>query len=114
MMGQNERVVVNHQQLHYKELAASEKFKQLLAVKKRFTIYVTLFFLIFSLLLPILAFYTNILKKPAIGAISWAWIFVFAQFVMTWIICHLYVKKAAEFDDMADQVLLHHQEEGER
>lgn len=38
MMGQNERVVVNHQQLHYKELAASEKFKQLLAAKKRFTI----------------------------------------------------------------------------
>ncbi|HWO97925.1 MAG TPA: DUF485 domain-containing protein [Bacillus sp. (in: firmicutes)] len=101
----HEQAVIESESLNYEEIAASEKFKELLIAKKRFTISITLFFISFALLLPILAFYTDILKKPAIGAVSWAWVFAFAQFVMTWIICQLYVKKAADFDDMAAQVL---------
>ncbi|UZJ79363.1 DUF485 domain-containing protein [Fictibacillus sp. KU28468] len=105
MLELNEQTVAPGESLNYEEIAASEKFKRLLRSKKRFTISVTLFFLCFALLLPVLAFYTDLLIKPAVGAISWGWVFAFAQFAMTWIICHLYVKKAAEFDDMAAQVL---------
>ncbi|WP_326943012.1 DUF485 domain-containing protein [Aneurinibacillus migulanus] len=105
MMELNEQVVVQNESLNYEEIAASETFKELLVAKKRFTLSTTVFFISFALLLPVLAFYTNLLTKPAIGAVSWAWVFAFAQFAMTWIICHLYVKKAAEFDEMAKQVL---------
>lgn len=93
------------QSLNYEEIAESKNFRELLKARKRFTVTVTLFFLSFALLLPILAFYTDLLAKPAIGAISWGWLFAFAQFAMTWTICHLYFKKAAEFDEMAAQVL---------
>ena len=101
---QGKRIAEN-EGLNYEEIASSERFQALLAAKKRFTIRVTLFFISFALLLPIMAFYTDILKGSAFAGISWAWVYAFAQFVMTWTICHLYVKKAAEFDDIAAQVL---------
>lgn len=90
---------------NYGKIAQSEAFRELLAVKKRFIILTTGFFISFALLLPILAFYTDILTRPAIGAISWAWIFAFAQFVMTWVVCYLYTQKAARFDELERQVL---------
>jgi uncharacterized membrane protein (DUF485 family) len=107
----NEKAVEQSKQVNYNEIAESARFKELVVSKKRFMILTTIFFTSFALLLPILAFYTNILTKPAIGAISWAWIFAFAQFIMTWAICHLYMKKAAQFDEKARQVM--NQEEGE-
>ncbi|MBS2968452.1 DUF485 domain-containing protein [Metabacillus sp. KIGAM252] len=91
--------------LNYERIAGSPEFKQLIAAKKRFTIGTTLFFLFFSLLLPILAFYTDVLTIQIAGSITWGWIFAFSQFAMTWSVCHLYVKKAGEFDDMAKRVL---------
>lgn len=95
----------NGLQPNYAMIAESEAFKELLAVKKRFIILTTSFFISFALLLPILAFYTDLLTRSAIGAISWAWVFAFAQFVMTWAVCHLYMKKAARFDELKRQVL---------
>ena len=41
----------------------------------------------------------HLLNTPAIGAISWAWLFALTQFVMTWVLCGLYAKKAAKFDN---------------
>ncbi|WP_442857367.1 DUF485 domain-containing protein [Bacillus sp. FJAT-42315] len=41
------------------------------------------------------------LNVSAIGSISWVWLFAFAQFIMTWVLCMLYVKKANQFDHMA-------------
>ncbi|MGA8943317.1 MAG: DUF485 domain-containing protein [Thermoactinomyces sp.] len=90
---------------NYAKIAQSESFQKLLAAKKRFIISMTIFFTSFALLLPIMAFYTDILTRPAIGAISWAWVFAFAQFAMTWAVCHLYMKKAARFDEIRQQIL---------
>ncbi|MEH7457642.1 hypothetical protein CON65_01110 [Bacillus pseudomycoides] len=98
-------MIKSSKNINYKKIANSEKFKELLNARKKFTVSVTIFFICFALLLPILTLDTDILTKPAIGAISWAWIFAFAQFVMTGVICHLYVKKAAYFDTLAEEVL---------
>ncbi len=97
-------------QPNYAKIAESEAFKELLAVKRRFIILTTSFFISFALLLPILAFYTDFLTRPAIGAISWAWVFAFAQFVMTWAVSYLYTKKAARFDEIEQRVLLREME----
>ncbi|MBV2241092.1 DUF485 domain-containing protein [Bacillus inaquosorum] len=40
----------------------------------------------------------HLLNKPAIGAVSWAWLFAIAQFAMTWILSTVYSRKAAHFD----------------
>ncbi|MCG7406254.1 DUF485 domain-containing protein [Paenibacillus sp. ACRRX] len=84
----------------YTHIAQSPHFRALMYKKKRFIIPATIFFLVFYLALPLLTSYTTILNQSAIGPISWAWIFAFAQFIMTWTLCTLYVRKAAKFDHM--------------
>ncbi|UFJ38889.1 DUF485 domain-containing protein [Brevibacillus humidisoli] len=79
-------------------------FGELLRKKKRFIIPTTLFFLVFYYMLPILTAYTDLLDGKAVGPINWAYLYAFAQFVMTWTICLLYVKKARTFDRLTEQV----------
>lgn len=90
--------------LHYSEVAQSDKFKELMSSKKRFMIPMTVFFLLFYFSLPILTSYTKILNQSAIGPISWAWVFAFAQFVMTWVLCIVYSRKSKQFDQKIDEI----------
>ena len=82
----------------YTKIARSEKFRALLARKKAFLVPTCVFFFVFYFALPILTSYFTVLNRPAIGAITWAWVFGFAQFVMTWALCGVYTRKAAQFD----------------
>src|SRR5699024_12652198 len=95
----------NNQRLDYEQLNESSKYKSLMKEKKIFTIPLTIFLLVFYFKLPILTSYSTILTTPAIGDISWAWIYGFAQFVMTWVLCIVYVKKSAAFDNKAQQII---------
>jgi len=61
----------------------------------------TIFFLLFYFLLPVMTSYFTFLNQPAVGAITWAWVFAIAQFVMTWTLCIMYTKKAGQFDQIA-------------
>lgn len=94
----------NGKPIQYGEVAQSEKFKELIASKKRFIIPMTVFFLVFYFTLPILTSYTNVLNNSAIGPISWAWVYAFAQFVMTWALCIIYSKKSKEFDRKIEEI----------
>jgi uncharacterized membrane protein (DUF485 family) len=95
----------NFKQPRYSEIVQSSYFKQLMEEKKRFILPMTLFFLLFYFSLPILTAYTDVLNNKAIGDISWAWIFAFAQFIMTWALCMIYTKKAKRFDELAEKVV---------
>lgn len=89
----------------YEKVANSSQFKSLMHNKKKFIVPMTIFFMVFYFLLPILTSYTTFLNTSAFGDISWVWVFAFAQFVMTWVLCTIYVKKAATFDKQADQII---------
>lgn len=82
----------------YSKIARSDRFRALMARKKAFLVPMCAFFFAFYFTLPILTSYTTVLNHRAIGPISWAWVFGFAQFVMTWALCGVYTRKAAEFD----------------
>ncbi|MCR8641224.1 DUF485 domain-containing protein [Paenibacillus sp. N1-5-1-14] len=88
----------------YEEVEKSKKFKALISNKKRFMIPMTIFFLLFYFALPILTSYTKVLNNPAIGPISWAWVFAFGQFVMTWVLCIIYSRKAKQFDRQIEEI----------
>lgn len=94
--------------IDYSAIANSPKFKALLISKRNFIVPFTIFFIIFYYLLPIMTSYTKVLNQPAIGAITWAWVFAFAQFVMTWSLCHIYSAKAAKFDKQSEEILKEH------
>jgi uncharacterized membrane protein (DUF485 family) len=89
----------------YGEIARSDSFRRLLAAKQRFVIPMALFFFAFYFTLPILTSYSHVLNHRAIGSISWAWVFAFAQFVMTWTLSGIYTRRAAQFDDMAQEIV---------
>ncbi|KAF0995925.1 DUF485 domain-containing protein [Geobacillus sp. TFV-3] len=90
--------------INYEAIAQSASFRELIQAKKRFIIPATIFFFVFYFALPVLTSYSKALNTPAIGPVSWAWLFAFAQFVMTWALCILYSKRAAQFDDIVKQV----------
>ena len=78
-------------------------FKELAKKKKAFIVPATIFFFIFYFGLPVLAGFTTVLDGYAIGAITWAYVYAFAQFAMTWILMHMYVSRANRWDDLVDQ-----------
>ncbi|EMR07736.1 hypothetical protein C772_00064 [Bhargavaea cecembensis DSE10] len=86
-------------------VAESSRFRTLLEKKKKFVLPLTIFFMVFYFALPILTSYTNVLERPAIGDISWAWIYAVAQFIMTWVLCTVYVRKFHKFDKDADEII---------
>jgi uncharacterized membrane protein (DUF485 family) len=98
----------------YEEVANSQEFNNLMKKKKKFLIPLTLFFLVFYFTLPILTSYTTILNKPAIGSITWTWVYAFAQFIMTWVLCMIYVRKAGQFDKIANDIIENNQMQGDR
>lgn len=91
--------------LNYEEVVKKPKFKKLMDDKKKFILPFTIFFLVFYFTLPILTSYTTILNKPAIGDISWVWIFAIAQFIMTWTLSMIYVRRFSRFDKDAEEIL---------
>lgn len=103
----------NQTSIDFEKIASSNKFQQLMTSKKKFIVPLTIFFLVFYFTLPFLTSYSNILNKIAFGDISWAWVFAFAQFIMTWVLCIVYVKKASYFDKLADEVIEENKKKGE-
>ncbi|QPA31789.1 DUF485 domain-containing protein [Thermaerobacillus caldiproteolyticus] len=93
-----------HSSIDYSQIVQSPSFQRLMRTKKQFILPLSLFFLAFYFALPILTSYSKALNNPAIGSISWAWIFAFAQFIMTWTLCVLYSRRAAHFDEMVEQI----------
>ncbi len=100
------------EKIDYTAVEQSEEFQQLMTKRKKFIIPYTIFFLAFYFLLPIFTSYTTFLNQPAIGEISWVWLFAFAQFLMTFVLCTVYVKKASTFDVDAEHIISHQMEEG--
>ncbi|WP_316570079.1 DUF485 domain-containing protein [Neobacillus sp. YIM B06451] len=90
--------------LDYSKIVQSSSFQQLLREKRQFLLPASLFFLAFYFTLPVLTSYSTILNNPAIGPISWAWVFAFAQFIMTWALCIIYTKRAAGFDRLVEEI----------
>lgn len=84
-------------------LENTSAFQELVKSKKAFIIPATIFFMVFYFGLPILTGFTTILNAPAIGPMSWAYVYAFAQFAMTWTLLHLYVSRANRWDVLVDQ-----------
>ncbi|MEH7354588.1 DUF485 domain-containing protein [Neobacillus drentensis] len=97
--------ISNQTESDYTSIVQSSAFQSLLSEKKKFIIPFTIFFFCFYFALPLLTSYSTVLNNKFIGSITWAWVFAFLQFIMTWALCMIYSKKAAKFDELANQVL---------
>lgn len=91
--------------LDYERLVETEDFKSLLKRKKKFSTPYVIFFFAAYFILPILTGYTTILEKPAIGAMTWTWVYSFSMFVMVWVFTSIYMTKAKHFDRDVDVII---------
>lgn len=71
----------------------------------RFVFGAALFLLAFNILQPVLSVFTRLLDPPAIGPLTWGWLFGFAQFVVPLLVLHVYVARSDRHDRLvaADQ-----------
>jgi len=87
-------------------IAADPGFAELKRAKRRFIIPGTLFFLLYYMSLPILVgFFPAAMKTPVWGKVNWAYAFALSQFVMTWVLCAMYVRVSRRWDRMNAELL---------
>jgi uncharacterized membrane protein (DUF485 family) len=87
-------------------LAATDNFNRLIKAKRRFIVPAMIFFVAYYFALPVLVGYARpMMEKRVVGAVNVAYLFALSQFFMAWIIAALYVRAAAKFDRMADDVI---------
>jgi uncharacterized membrane protein (DUF485 family) len=89
------------QQSAYSKIAETEAFKELVRRKRAFLVPTVVFVLLFFIMLPILSIFTDVLDGKVIGAITWAYLYAFAQFFLAWIVTFLYWRVAGRFDELA-------------
>ncbi|WP_139490420.1 DUF485 domain-containing protein [Brevibacillus dissolubilis] len=91
-------------EVDYTAVVQSASFQKLLHDKRAFILPMSVFFFVFYFTLPVMTAFFPVLDAPAVGAISWAWVFGIAQFIMTWIFCMVYSSKARKFDEDVEQI----------
>ncbi len=99
------------QPIDYHAIEAMESFNSFVKKKNTFLFSMTAVFLILYILLPILAF-QPVLQQKIFGNITGVWVYSAGLFVMTIVLCTVYVRKAASFDKAAAAVLAEYHEKG--
>lgn len=101
----------NIDSVDYTAIEAMESFNKFVKKKNTFLFSITALFLTLYILLPILAF-QPVLQQKIVGNITGVWVYSAGLFIMTIVLCTVYVKKAASFDKAAAAVLAEYQAKG--
>lgn len=89
----------------WKRIAQSSQFKRLIKAKKAFILPAFLWFAGYCLLMPLLtAFASRVMASKASG-VSVAYWFGISVILLAWVIVWLYVKAAAGFDALANDIV---------
>ncbi|WP_017549086.1 DUF485 domain-containing protein [Salinicoccus carnicancri] len=97
-------------EIDYEKIAHQQEFRELLSKRNKFILPISVFFIIATLLFPVLTGYTTILNNEAFGNISWAWIYALLLFIMVWTLVTIYMRRAKAFDREADKIIRKYQE----
>jgi uncharacterized membrane protein (DUF485 family) len=90
----------------WRAIEATPAFQELVKAKRRFIIPATIFFLVYYFALPILVgYFPDLMDTKVIGEINLAYLFALSEFVMTWTLMYLYVRRARTWDVMAAQII---------
>ncbi|GAA5512737.1 hypothetical protein Dcar01_01459 [Deinococcus carri] len=82
-------------------------YQQLVAERNRFTLIMSVTFLVLYFLLPIMAGYNKpLMATKVFGNVTFGYVFAFAEFAMGWIMAAIYVVRARQFDRLAREAQL--------
>jgi uncharacterized membrane protein (DUF485 family) len=81
-------------------------FARLVAERSRFTVGMTILFLVLYFLLPIMAGYNKpLMATKVLGNVTFGYVFAFMEFVMGWVMAAIYMVRARKFDALAAQAV---------
>ena len=84
----------------------SPDYRRMVAQKTRFVVAATAFFIVYYFTLPVLVgYWPDLMEREVWGAVNWAYLFAFSQFLMAWALAYLYLRIARRFDQMSEQIL---------
>lgn len=90
----------------YERIAQMPEFRSLLRDKARFIVPATVFFVVFYFALPVLVgYFPDLMKRRIWGPVNLAYVFALSQFVMTFALAGLYMRKAAQFDKREHEIV---------
>lgn len=93
-------------QTEWNRIAASEQFRDLLAVKKTFIVPAFVIFFVHYLSLAVLVGYVpKLAATRVIGTVNVAYLFALSQFAVGWIIAALYLIASSKFDRLTKDIL---------
>ncbi|MEW6421390.1 MAG: DUF485 domain-containing protein [Deinococcota bacterium] len=79
-------------------------YQRLVAERNRFTVIMTVTFLVLYFLLPILAGYNKpLMATKVFGNVTFGYVLAFLEFAMGWIMAAIYVVRARQFDRLAQE-----------
>jgi uncharacterized membrane protein (DUF485 family) len=91
--------------VEWDKIAASDRFRQLLADKRKFIVPAMIFFVVYYFALPVLVgYFPRLMERKVIGSVNIAYLFALSQFFMAWAIAAFYIRVAAKWDRMAADI----------
>ncbi|GGJ74972.1 DUF485 domain-containing protein [Deinococcus aquiradiocola] len=81
-----------------------DAFRRLVAERNRFTVSMTVLFLVLYFLLPVLAGYNKpLMASKVFGNVTFGYVMAFMEFVMGWVMAAVYMVRVRGFDRLAAQ-----------
>lgn len=82
--------------------ARNAAYARLVAERNRFTVTMTVTFLVLYFLLPVLAGYNKpLMATKVFGNVTFGYVLAFLEFAMGWVMAYIYVVRARTFDRLA-------------
>jgi uncharacterized membrane protein (DUF485 family) len=92
----------------WQRIESEPPFRNLVALKRRFIIPATIFFIVYYFSLPVLVgYFPDVMSRKVLGNVSLAYLFALSQFVMAWVIMALYLRRARYFDRLEREIVEH-------
>jgi uncharacterized membrane protein (DUF485 family) len=92
--------------INWSGIESDPRFQELHRKKSLFLWTLMAIAVIYYFALPIgAAYFTDLFKVKVWGVINFGYLFALSEFVMAWLIAFVYVKRAAQFDAMADELV---------
>jgi uncharacterized membrane protein (DUF485 family) len=84
----------------------SPDYRRMIAQKTRFIVSAMAFFVVYYFaLLVLVGYWPELMERKVWGAVNWAYLFAFSQFLMAWALAYLYLRIARRFDQMSEKIL---------
>lgn len=86
-------------QYDWAAIEATPEFRALVASKRRFIVWASVFFVVYYFALPwAVGYHPRAMSRNVVGHINLAYLFALSQFAMAWAVMALYVRRARDFD----------------